>query len=230
MLEKHPDQNLHHYSYAQNAEDLMVLNLFKLIYPGMPAALLRYLDIGAHHPTNISNTKLFYQLGAVGMVVDPNHLVIKAFHAERPNDIAYCVAAADKVGITQYYKLDDTSGRNSLVKAELEQFCDEYGYDKTKITEEQIATTTLNNLLGTFKTHYGTAPHFLSLDTEGMDYRILKAAELTHDIKPTIICVEAKPPYDVQIAFQLNAYGYISLCRMGDNLIFVQEQYKGKVY
>lgn len=76
-------------SYAQNGEDVLIWNLFNKLGIKKPS----YIDIGAHHPYEISNTAIFYMNGCRGVNVEAN-----------PNLI------------------DEKSGRNSFKKERVDEF------------------------------------------------------------------------------------------------------------
>ena len=50
-------------SYAQSGEDQIVLDICG--YGG------RFLDIGSFHPTHLSNTRLLYEHGWTGVMIEP---------------------------------------------------------------------------------------------------------------------------------------------------------------
>src|SRR5437763_16778861 len=64
----HPDQGFGGRTYAQFGEDLIFLNIFALLGINTPS----YIDVGAHHPVNISNTALLYERGCRGIKIDAN--------------------------------------------------------------------------------------------------------------------------------------------------------------
>lgn len=53
-------------SYSQFYEDIFLWQLFQGKTTGT------YVDIGANHPTELSNTKKFYDAGWRGVTVEPN--------------------------------------------------------------------------------------------------------------------------------------------------------------
>ena len=65
-------------SYAQNKEDLILEKLL----PNKG----RYLEIGAYHPTRLSNTYRFYKKGWRGSVIEPNPEIKEKFLESRPRD------------------------------------------------------------------------------------------------------------------------------------------------
>ncbi len=64
----HPDQRFGGVTHAQHGDDIIIRAVFDNLGIDNPS----YLDIGAHHPTNISNTKLFYDAGSRGINVEAN--------------------------------------------------------------------------------------------------------------------------------------------------------------
>jgi len=67
-MTSHRDQWFGGRTYAQHGDDLAVLNIFKRLGIEKPS----YLDVGAYHPFDLSNTALLYERGSRGIVVEPN--------------------------------------------------------------------------------------------------------------------------------------------------------------
>lgn len=210
----HEDQNLGHITYSQNGEDLMILNLFALMGIDKPS----YLDIGAHHPVNISNTKLLYDHGSRGVNVDANAKLIDIFMHYRPDDININTGVGVIGGMATFYKYDDYCGRNTFS-------CDEVNSCRTKYGRE-IANTTVVNML-TLNTLVGTVckgvfPDFLNIDIEGLDYDVLATTSFFKSA-PKIICVEARRNGAQGMKEMLHRKDFRVYCRMGENLIFVNK-------
>jgi hypothetical protein len=55
-------------SYSQSGEDVIVDFIFQILKIQKPS----YLDVGAHHPSYLSNTYLFYQKGCQGVCIEPD--------------------------------------------------------------------------------------------------------------------------------------------------------------
>ena len=55
-------------SYSQAGEDAILMYIFVML--GVPLSQCNYLDLGANHPCDMSNTWFFYQQGATGILVD----------------------------------------------------------------------------------------------------------------------------------------------------------------
>lgn len=199
----------------------MVVNIFKQL--GIDKA--KYLDVGAHHPSRISNTKLLYDLGWRGVNVEANPNLIQAFIEERPEDQNICVGIGPKAGTHQFLMYDKESGRNTFSHAEMKRYSQEHSHYITSTLN--LTVITLTELI--LKDCGGVYPHFLSLDVEGLDYDILKATEFKPS-KPLVICVET-PYKDFQRFEEILVYkGYHFYCRLGENTIWVASSHINSLY
>ncbi len=215
----HPDQKFGHVTYSQHGEDLMIVNIFSLI--GIERGT--YLDLGAHHPVNISNTKLLYDRGWRGVNVEANPNLIAEFIRERPYDLNVCIGVGSRNGTATFFMHDELSGRNTFSFREANEVNAEHGL-------EYLTTKTLR--LESFNTirqkYFGMAmPDFISCDVEGLDYEVLKAAELNFK-PPAVICVEIRPTAIPAFNHMMLLKGYYSHCRMGENSIYVHHVHRNK--
>ena len=85
-------------TYAQAGEDLILANLFYKLSIGNPS----YLDIGANHPSYISNTYYFYLRGSRGVCVEPNPYLFKKIERLRKHDTVLNVG----VGLSEQSEAD----------------------------------------------------------------------------------------------------------------------------
>jgi FkbM family methyltransferase len=58
-----------------------------------------YIDIGANHPTAISNTYLFYRRGLRGITIEPDQDLIKLHRRYRPGDVALAIACGSEPSV-----------------------------------------------------------------------------------------------------------------------------------
>ena len=74
-------------SWAQAGEDLALISALAGIDKG------RYIDVGAHHPSRFSVTRVLYERGWTGINIEGNSDLIAKFEKERARDINlnYCV-------------------------------------------------------------------------------------------------------------------------------------------
>jgi FkbM family methyltransferase len=215
----HPDQKFGGVTYAQHGDDLVIRAVFDNLGIDNPS----YLDIGAHHPTNISNTKLFYDTGSSGINVEANPYLFQKFMVERPRDINLNFGVGKEAGFLSFYMVDEYSGRNSFDHETVAAFvADNPEFSIRDIRDLPVMTVSqvLQNR---------TIPDFLSIDVEGLDYDILSSIDFKrYPFK--LICAEVggndKINYADAISTLLEQNNYFSLIRCGANLIFVDKKYE----
>jgi FkbM family methyltransferase len=168
-------------AYSQEGEDLVLLRFFE-------DARRRkgfYVDVGAHHPTRFSNTKLFYDLGWRGISIDPRPGFAKEFQLVRPHDIALEVAIAQKPGQLTYYMFDEAA----LNGFDRQLSNDRHKHSNYKIIgSETIEMTRLDTLLQ----HYvpkDTKIDFMSIDVEGLDLEVVMSNDW-QAYRPRFVLVE----------------------------------------
>jgi FkbM family methyltransferase len=205
----HIDQKFGHLTYSQHGEDLFILNLCHLL--GLKKA--SYLDLGAHHPVNISNTALLYQQGSRGINVEANPNLIDVFERERPEDRNVCVGIDIKRGRVPFYMLDDTSGLNSLKPSSLIL----HGVQHVK--EIVINVVTIDDIVSVYCK--GIYPDLLFTDLEGLDLEVLHMANFDQS-RPKIICSEIRKHEDYDANNILTQKGFLKYCRIMSNVIYVQ--------
>jgi FkbM family methyltransferase len=206
--------------YSHSGADLIVMNLFELLDIKQTAT---YLDIGAHHPTVISNTALLYENGLRGTNVEANPNLIQAFMRERSEDLNLNLGIAEQSGEMDFYFIDKWSGRNTFSKEAAEGFISDH--PDFRISEVQkIPTLTLNDLINKYLRE--KFPDFLSIDVEGLDYKVLKGTDFSHSHShPRIICAETvdyqgKDNYE-PFSYMLERKGFTTYCRLAADTIFI---------
>lgn len=214
------DQEFGFFTYSQHGEDLIIANVFKHIGVDRPS----YLDIGAHHPLNISNTALFYQRGCRGVNVEANSNLIRAFTDLRPGDINLNVGVGVKPGSMTFYMIDDFSGRNTFDRGAAEAFV--AAYPQHQITRAvEVPIITINQIVD--EHCGGIFPDFLSIDVEGLDYDILESVDFNRG-RPKVICAEVTSALGEKggdIAQILKGKGYFVCFRTTGNSIFIDREY-----
>lgn len=210
----HADQHYGHVTYSQHGEDLLIVNLFKLIGIEKPS----YLDVGAHHPVNISNTALLYERGSRGINVEANRFLMADFAVHRPEDINLNLGVGPRPGKLTFHKYDDTSGLNTFSEEEAKKFPP--GGDRCI---EEVEVITLDQIVD--KHYGGLYPDLLSIDVEGMDYETLESARIHQVGAPKIICVEVRREKALKMKQLLGWSGFMPVVRMGENLIFIQNRF-----
>jgi FkbM family methyltransferase len=220
-MEPHPDQWYGCKTYSQHGEDLVFLNIFKLI--GIQK--ISWLDIGAHHPFIISNTALLYEKGHRGINVEANPNLMEFFTLHRPEDTNLQMGVANEPGFMNFYLIDKYSGRNSFSKHSAVDFV--RANPQFKITDIiKIPVVTVSDVLK--QCGRETFPDLLSLDVEGLDEKIILSLNLKEN-GPKVICVEDNDRRDSTsspLREHLAAQGYFPYYRAGVNILFVQKTYE----
>ena len=182
----HADQRYGHISYSQHGEDMVLIALFDRIGVAHPS----FLDIGANHPLNCSNTALLRErCGSRGVNVDANPDAIEIFKRERPEDVNVNVGVAGQQGSMIFYRFDHYSPINTFSKAHAESFM--ASNVALRIQDEIVVPVlTLDQVVDTYCD--GLFPDLLSIDAEGLDYEILMAGSFA--TRPKILCVETVGP------------------------------------
>ena len=146
-----------------------------------------YLDVGAHHPTEINNTYLFYTQGCRGLLVEPNVDMIPVIRRERPDDITLNIG----IGLTtateaDYYRINEPSW-NTFDKDTAEHY-ERVTKGAVKVVQVvKVPLVNVNEILA--KHHGGRTPDFVSLDVEGLELDILRSLDWEKH-RPKVVCVE----------------------------------------
>ncbi len=165
-------------SFAQSGEDLIVK--FALEQLRIPEAI--YLDLGAHHPNWISNTYLFYSMGASGICVEPDAELIKQFRKRRKRDtVLDCAVGPTDTEATLYVMSE--SALNTMSPDDARRYT-EYGV--TIREERPVLVKGINALLALSQPR---AINFVSLDIEGTELPVLQAIDFDR-YRPEVFCIE----------------------------------------
>ena len=173
------------YSYSQCGEDLIVNFVFNAIKIKNPT----YVDIGAHHPTYLSNTYLFYQKGCHGICIEPDPYLFKKIKAQRPRDICLNIGAGINQEKSADFYIMTTRTLNTFSKQEAERY-QTYGTDKIeKIIKMPLQN--INDILNRYcnSNCSSSKPNFISLDIEGLDFEIIQTFDFSK-YKPEVFCIE----------------------------------------
>lgn len=187
-------------SQAYEGEDIM---LWRLFTEEIPTKNGFYIDVGAFHPRQYSNTWLLRKkLGFHGMNIEPSDRGIKQFERRRKKDINLKVLCSYKVGLLNFQenKTDPALSKICIPKNDAEVNF-EWGYD-------------LGSICGVYKVFN---IDLLSIDVEGYELAVLEG----HDwrISPKVIICELND--DVTETYILQK-GYKLYGRTKRNGIYIQ--------
>jgi FkbM family methyltransferase len=208
-------------SYSQCGEDLIVKYIFDVLDIQRPS----YMDIGAHHPTYLSNSALFYENGSRGTNIEPDPTLIKAFLAQRPEDVNLNIGIANQRSVLEFYIINNPV-LNTFSREEAENYHKEGDY---RIVEKRMVDVdTVESILREYR--QGEFPDFLTIDAEGIDEIVLRSIDFEKNF-PIVICVETisfsnsgKGVKNHDLIAFLQSHGYILYADTYINSIFVRKE------
>jgi FkbM family methyltransferase len=167
-------------SYSRGGEDLLLDEILNYKMKGV------YVDVGAYHPIQYSNTFKFYLRGWTGINIDPNKEAIDLFNKVRPKDINLNLAISKEAGTYTYYMHDADPTMNTISK----DFSDEAIKNfSIKVSEKrQVIAKRLDQLLLEVNIDSKNID-LLNIDAEGHDLEVLMSNDWIN-IRPRIILVE----------------------------------------
>ena len=209
-------------SYSQAGEDCIVALALHFLGIARPS----YLDIGAHHPTSLSNTYMFYRKGCRGVCIEPDPKARRLFRFKRRRDVFLNVAVSldgtqeDGAQEAEFYLMRSpalsTLSRDSAMSLE------SVGEAIKRVIK--VPLLSINTIL---EQHLPAGVHFVSLDVEGADLEILKAFPL-HKTRPLVFCVETLQFEDQEKVWNVTEFmlanGYFVFGETWINTIYVDCQ------
>ncbi len=143
---------------------------------------LRFLDIGAWHPTQFSNTRALYELGWSGLMIEPSPGPMINLLTEYGRDprvtLLQAAIMANAPGTVTMWVTDDAVSTSSI--AEHEKWKDAATF-RGELVVPAIDVQMLFGMYGGFD--------FVSIDAEGNSVDIFLAM-LSQGILPPVVCVE----------------------------------------
>ncbi|MBK7872675.1 MAG: FkbM family methyltransferase [Saprospiraceae bacterium] len=165
--------------YAQTGEDDILQFYFNYKKEGF------YIDVGCHHPIEVSNTFKLYCEGWRGINIDANPDLIKKFKRIRKRDISITAAVSDEKKEVTFYEFSEYGGGGNTID---EEFVKDRRAGMRTVATRKMTTRTLNDLLE--ECNIGDQKiDFLSIDVEGHDFKVLKSINLSK-YRPSLIIIE----------------------------------------
>lgn len=193
-------------SYSQWGEDLVIWDFFKRKTDGV------FVEIGAHHPTIISQTYLLETKGWRGVLVEPLQKCYELLKDNRPgSQVFHCGAAAPGSPREATIKIPpDSDGGMSQAEVSLE------GKLEDGFRYETIQLRTMDSVLEEAGLE---AIDFLSIDVEGMEISALSGFDFAR-YRPKLILIEDHAESHDKHRF-LRSKGYRFINRIGCNNWYV---------
>jgi FkbM family methyltransferase len=201
-------------SFAQAGEDIIAVTELGKVKKGF------YVDIGAYHPKQFSNTYLFYKKGWRGIVVEPNSEMVRLHKRVRPGDIQLNVGVGNEKKVMDYIQMNEPA-TNTFVVVEAEKGVERAG--RKIVGRSAVAILPLKEILDK-NLPPGKEIDLLSVDTEGMDLEVLKSNDWSKYRPEIVICEDMD--FDIKdwkrskVALLLDQEGYRLVSQTPYSLIF----------
>jgi FkbM family methyltransferase len=188
--------------FSQEGEDILLERIFAEKGKGF------YIDIGAHHPTRFSNTYNSYLKGWSGINIDATPSSMTLFNLMRARDINLEIGIAEKEGEIEYYIMDEPA-LNTFSRERVDFLITDTNY---KLVESKVVKTkTIAQVLNEYLPR-DQHIDFLTIDAEGMDFKILQSNDWDK-YRPFIILTEEwsgslEKIFESNIYKLLRAFGY----------------------
>lgn len=202
--------------YSQFGEDVALLNIFR-DYPNGA-----YVDVGAGHPTQGSNTYALYRTGWQGILVDPLSHHRRLAQLIRPRDKYIQSLCGSEAASTTLYEFDLWQLSTTSVEA-VDRLARE-GFLPVEAHVMNVRTLSSLNLSAS-----PDLPSLLSLDVEGMEESVLEGNDW-ESFRPAVVCIEQwESPLlgQSQVRLYLERLGYNLFNYIGNSGIYVHRVWKG---
>lgn len=156
--------------FGQGAEDLLLRSFIENAEskPGF------YVDIGAFHPVQASNTKYFYDHGWRGINIEANPKSAALFAKMRPRDINLNIGVSNENGSMDFYFFGAEHSINTFNKNQAEAFSQHFQLPIKEVISMEVRH--INEVLQE-NIPSGQEIDFISIDIEGMERKILEAID-----------------------------------------------------
>jgi len=202
--------------YSQFGEDIVLKELLKKEkikkYQGF------FVDVGCYHPKKFSNTYLLYKSGWSGINIDMEADKISLFNMARSRDWNVLSPISDKKEKVNVYRFGKF-GVGSTIDYKFAVDTGNAIYDTT-----ELLSKTLDEVIED-SPYKAKQIDVLSIDVEGMDYKVLSSLSL-EKYRPKIIIIEShyrsiEEILNADIYQLLKNKGYVLRSWMFYSLIFI---------
>lgn len=177
-----------------------------------------FVDVGAHDGKTLSNTYFFEQLGWTGLCIEANPDVFPDLQKNRTCP-CICAAAFDEPGSLRFVQAGMLSGIESCY----------HPFHRDRVKHEHLETGVAEvpamTLTSMCDAHGIDRIDLLSIDVEGSELQVLRGMDFGK-IFVKVICIERAYP-EPAIDDLLKSKGFVKLCDLGCDEIWVQEFLRG---
>lgn len=165
-------------SFSQHGEDLVIDALLGSPIEGA------YVDVGANDPSELSNTRRFYDRGWRGINIEPNQELFDAFERLRPGDVNLNIGIAQSAGEMTFYRMEPSTLSTFDCAASLDNLAHP---GSRLVAEVPVSVRPLAEVLDEYLGDRSI--DLLSVDTEGLDLAVLQSNDWQR-YRPRLVLVE----------------------------------------
>jgi FkbM family methyltransferase len=211
-------------AFSQAGEDNILSYIFETAR--IPLDQCDYIDLGANHPRFLSNTYLFYQAGARGVLVEANPKLANDLRFYRHRDIVLNSFVSSKSGQTMDFYILNGDGLSTSDYSAVQEFIKENSWLEV-VDTVKVNSVSVNEVIA----HLGHAPKILNIDIEGKEMEILETIDFKI-YRPMVVIVEMIPyrktlyvgERNKDIIEFMERVGYIEFAFTGINSIFIDKE------
>src|ERR1700733_8947965 len=159
-------------SYSQHGEDVIIWEFLRQY--DLSGSM--YVDVGANHPSDISNSYLLYKKGLRGIIVEPNQELIALFRRFRPEDIPLAIGCSNENSVLPFH-----ISRTPV----LSSFADSRESGKAYKTL-YLPIMRLDDAIRHLEFDFVS---LLSIDVEGLNYEVMEGAKQVIG-RSLLVCLE----------------------------------------
>lgn len=141
----------------------------------------KYLDVGANHPFNLSNTALLYSQHGQGVLIEPDPYYARLLRLRRPRDIVLECGVHFSGQTHADFFIFDPPTLNTFSSIERDRYVS-MGHRLTKTITVELKN--INEVMQIFG-----VPDFMNIDIEGLDKAVLEMVDW-EGCRPTCVCAE----------------------------------------
>ena len=191
-------------SYSQHREDVYILELLKKY--DLTGSV--YVDIGANHPTDISNTYLLYRNGMHGIIIEPNEELADLFKKFRKKDIILRIGCSNISAVLKF-NISKTPVVSSFARHD----------DVNVYRSLYVPVMPVDDALSHLDAKYIS---FLSIDVEGLNLEVLEGALKTLK-NALLLCIEYDTDEEKAKFQSILGSDFDFLSKFGCNMLYLNK-------
>ena len=213
-------------SFSQCGEDSIIRYIFSVL--GIDPTGISYLDLGANHAVQLSNTYSFYLGGARGVLLDANPVLADELREKRPGDVVINKCLSDKPDTKLDFYIMSGDGLSTMDYEAAQSFIRE----NPSLSIEKTISVDSITIGEIIDEHFpDKAPELLNIDIEGMELEVLKMIDFEKFRPAIVICemIEYSRSLTVgeknqEILGYMKSVGYEEFAFTGINSIFIDKR------